>query len=114
VKGKWASSMEKRAFQRISVRLDGSFYSHDTSCIAYIRNVSPLGVNAIIAPMHCTAGFAEETKQELKIHTPSGETITLNCIRKWSYSISPQGLTKEIGFEIIDPPIQYKNFLTTL
>ncbi|MHA2219579.1 MAG: hypothetical protein ACXACY_27040, partial [Candidatus Hodarchaeales archaeon] len=77
-------------------------------------NVSALGVNAIITPMNCATDFLKEAKHELKIHISSGDTIKLNCIRKWSSSISPQGLTKEIGLEIIDPPKQYKEFLSTL
>jgi hypothetical protein len=106
--------MEKRAYKRIPVKLEGKFFSNDTNCIAYIRNVSALGVNAIITPINCATDFHKKAKQELKIHISSGDTITLNCIRKWSSSISPQGLTKEIGLEIIDPPIQYKDFLSTL
>ncbi|MHA2219490.1 MAG: hypothetical protein ACXACY_26570, partial [Candidatus Hodarchaeales archaeon] len=102
------------AYERISVKLEGKFFSNDTSCIAYIRNVSALGVNAIITPLNCAKYFLKEAKHELKMHIPSGDTIKLNCIRKWSSSISPQGLTKEIGLEIIDPPNQYKEFLSTL
>jgi hypothetical protein len=112
--GKPISLKEKRAFQRISVRLDGNLFSHDTSCLAYIGNISALGVNVIIAPTHCSSAFVEETKQESQMNIPSGETIKLNCISRWSSSISPQGLMKEIGLEIIAPPPQYKDFLTTL
>jgi hypothetical protein len=106
--------MKKRAYERIPVKLEGKFISNDTSCIAYIRNVSAFGVNAIITPMNCSTDFLKEANHELIIHISSGDTITLNCIRKWSSSISPQGLTKEIGLEIIDPPKQYKEFLSTL
>jgi hypothetical protein len=106
--------MEKRAFKRTSVKCEGNFIFDNISCVAYIRNVSALGVNAIITPMHCSPDFVKETKQELKLNTPSGATITLNCTRKWSSAIAPQGLTKEIGLEIIDPPIQYNELLNTL
>ncbi len=106
--------MKKRASKRISVRLDGTFISSNTHCMAYIRNVSDLGVNAIVSPIRCQGDFEKETDHELKVNVPSGETITLHCMRKWSASISPQGVTKEVGLEIIDPPAEYKKFLTTL
>jgi hypothetical protein len=67
--------MEKRAYRRIPVKLEGKFFSNDTSCIAYIRNVSALGVNAIITPMNCATDFLKEAKHELKIHISSGDTI---------------------------------------
>ncbi|MHA2219434.1 MAG: PilZ domain-containing protein [Candidatus Hodarchaeales archaeon] len=106
--------MIKRAYERIPVKLEGIFISNDTNCIAYIRNVSAFGVNAIITPLNCATDFLKEANYELIIHISSGETIKLNCLRKWSSSISPQGLTKEVGLEIIDPPNQYKEFLSTL
>jgi hypothetical protein len=106
--------MEKRAYKRIPVKLEGKLFSNDTNCIAYIRNVSALGVNAIITPMNCATDFFQETQHDLKIHLSSGATINLECRGRWLSAISPQGLTKEIGLEIIDPPIQYKEFLSTL
>lgn len=112
--GRPISLLEKRAFQRISVKLDGSLASHGTSCLAYIKNVSALGVNAIVTQVSGSTAFAEDAKQELQLNTPSGEKITLHCIKRWSSSISPQGKTKEIGLEIIAPPLQYQKFLATL
>jgi hypothetical protein len=105
---------EKRAYKRIPVKLEGNFVSNDTSHIAFIRNVSEYGANAIFSSMKTAKGFITETQHDLKIHLSSGATINLKCTGKWSSSISPQGLTKEIGVEIIDPPIQYKEFLNTL
>lgn len=106
--------MEKRAYRRIPVKLEGEFISNDISYIVYIRNVSEYGANAIIAPLKSAKDFITEKKHELKIQLVSGETLNLSCKGKWSSPVSFQGLTKEIGLEIIDPPVQYKKFLTTL
>jgi hypothetical protein len=106
--------MKTRAYKRIPVKLEGKFISDDTSYIAYMRNVSEYGANVIITPMKSEKDFITETIHELKIRLVSGETINLSCSGKWSTTISPQGFTKEIGLEIINPPIQYNKFLTNL
>lgn len=106
--------MEKRAYRRIPVKLEGEFISDDISYIVYIRNMSEYGANAIIAPLKSAKDFTSEKTHELKIRLVSGETLNLSCKGKWSSAVSFQGLTKEIGLEIIDPPLQYKEFLTTL
>jgi hypothetical protein len=108
------SDIEKRAYKRIPVHLEGEFTSNDTNHTAYIRNVSEYGANAIFTSMKSAKNYITKTKHKLKIQLPSGETINLSCRGQWSTSISLQGFTKEIGLEIIDPPIQYKEFLSTL
>jgi hypothetical protein len=50
----------------------------------------------------------------LKLKLSNGDTIKLNCNVKWSYDNSTEDMTNSVGLEIIDPPVEYKEFLKTL
>jgi hypothetical protein len=53
----------------------------------------------------------------LKFQIPSGETLNLNCEVIWLYTkkTPPPGFKQNnIGMEIIDPPLKYKEFFKTL
>jgi hypothetical protein len=106
--------VEKRCFNRIPVSLEAELISDDKNHAAIVEDISENGLKIIIAPIKHKINFTPEIKLELKLHLPSGEPLNLSCKKKWLYKISAHGSTMRIGIEIIEPPTQYKKFLTTL
>jgi hypothetical protein len=67
-----------------------------------------------IIPTRTLRDFATGIKLDLTFQIPSGETLNLYCRKIWSFRITPRSLIKRIGMEIIDPPVEYREFLTSL
>ena len=106
--------MEKRFGKRIHVGLEGKLTSDDISYFTFVQNISENGLNAIITPLNTTMNFTPETEYEVQLQSPSGETLSLHCRKRWSHAISPHGLTRKIGMEILAPPAKYKELLSSL
>lgn len=106
--------MEKRAYKRIPVSLGAEVTCGEVLHVAFIRNVSERGLYMITAPIEVTMDYKFRTMSEVKIPLPSGSTLDLYGRVMWKNKISPHGLTWEMGMEIIDPPLQYQEFISTL
>jgi hypothetical protein len=106
--------MEKRAHKRIPVSIEAELTSEGIQCVAYIRNVSEGGINTIITPVLESGDFTPATELNLKFRLPYGEAVNLKCRKKWSHEISPHKPTVNVGVEIINPPIEYMEFLHSL
>jgi hypothetical protein len=50
----------------------------------------------------------------LKPELPSGETVTLDCKVVWSEKDKLDGVTNNLGLEILEIPPQYDAFVKTL
>ena len=107
--------MDGRISKRISVILDGEIISHSRHCSAIVNNISENGIFVKI-PLK-----EREKKQSLdlnffslKLQLPTGDLVSLNCIKKWSYQHSSGSLIEHIGIEVINPPQQYKKYLKSL
>ncbi|MCK5138709.1 MAG: PilZ domain-containing protein [Thermodesulfovibrionia bacterium] len=106
--------MERRHSKRISISLEADLISDGKSYAAIVRDISEQGLHIIITLMKNTTYFTLGTKLRLKIHHTPGETVNLNCKKRWSFRISPHGPTMMIGMEITDSPPKYKEFFKTL
>jgi hypothetical protein len=105
---------EKRTYKRITANLEGVLLNDNISYVAFIRNFSEHGLNTIVTPLKTSVNFILQEKIDLKLNIPSGKTINLHCRKRWSHDISLSRLTKNIGVEIIEPPIMYIEFINTL
>ncbi len=107
--------MEKRSFRRITENLDAEVFLDGISHSGIIMNFSENGLYLITATIYSIFDIARETLLELKCQLPSKEILNLNCEVKWfKKKNSPYGVTFSMGMEIIDPPLRYKEFVSTL
>lgn len=111
----FVKSFEKRIHTRVSCALEIELISNEMSCAAFIKNISENGLNITLNPLTTALDLETEKKFEVKFQVPPGEEcLNLFCEKKWSTGVHPQGLMREVGIEIIDPPDKYKAFLNTL
>jgi hypothetical protein len=106
--------MERRIYKRIPVGLDANISVDDTSYSVYIGNMSAHGVYLMTVQDEKDVTSQEKDEFQLRLKMCTGETLILQCRKKWSYTISPRSLMSRMGLEIIDPPLQFKEFLFLL
>jgi hypothetical protein len=106
--------MEKRAFQRTPVRIEADLISDYLNFAAFIGNISARGLHIITIHTEDRMDFIQATPLDLKFQIPSGEMLSLHCKKRWSSTITSNSLLWRTGMEIIDPPTQYKKFLTMI
>ena len=115
------SYAQKQQFKRYNVNLVSIVSSDATSYAGFIKNASEEGL------AYETYSFASTLKKlsakkliDLMLKMPSGETLNFNCEIKWSSLLaSPWPLplnysTINMGMKIIDPPLQYREYVKTL
>lgn len=105
--------MERRRSKRKVLRLKAERISGNQRHAVFIENLSENGIH-IITPSKTAIDIDPGTPLELKFQFLSGKIMNLHCNVKWSHKIPPNGLTRSVGIEIIDPPPKYKEFLKTL
>jgi hypothetical protein len=105
---------ERRCSNRLTVNLNAERLSCSKNCSVFIENLSENGIHMITAPAKTSNLFVPGSEVELKLKTADGETIKLHCNVKWSYDNSPEDMTNSVGLEIIDPPLEYKEFIKNL
>ncbi|TNF53488.1 PilZ domain-containing protein [bacterium] len=111
----FVKSFEKRTHKRISLGLDIEIITNEMNCAAFTKNISENGLNITLNPLNTSLDLKTEKKFEVKFQIPPGEEcLNLFCEKKWLSEVPPQGLMKEVGIEIIDPPHRYIEFLNTL
>ncbi|MEE9524752.1 MAG: PilZ domain-containing protein [Thermodesulfovibrionales bacterium] len=107
--------MEKRRTKRITVSMKAERISGNLKKAVMIENISESGINMITAPAKTAARFKPGIDVRLKFRLSNGEILNLNCKVRWSYTKVPtDGLTSNVGLEIIDPPKEYRKFVKTL
>lgn len=106
--------MNTSRIKRIPVELKAEFVAGFTRHEGVIENVSRNGLCMKIIQASADIEVAPDSKLDLTFQLPTGKKMNLNCKKVWSYKITSRSLIKRIGMEIIDPPSQYKRFLTTL
>ncbi len=107
--------MEKRRSRRIKINLNAERISGNERYGVFIENISENGIHIITTPSSEHRKYTAGTGIDLKFHLNSGETLKLHCKVIWSYSkVPPNGQTDSIGLEIIDPPLQYIEFVRAL
>lgn len=107
-------SREKRHSCRKKVSLGAKLSSNGKSSAGFINNLSKNGVFVRTTSMVSNTNFNHGKVFDLKFQTFSGKTLSLQCKVQWSCKTPPLGLTDCVGMEIIDPPLEYSEFLKTL
>jgi hypothetical protein len=107
--------LEKRRSPRVNFKVRAESTLGDSRYKGYIENFSQEGVLKIIPDgnvIHILPG----TTLGLRLETPSGEKLTLECEVKWlrHHTNLPFGLNHHVGMEIKDPPQHYKEFVHEL
>lgn len=108
--------MERRRFKRIDFNLDGELISNNKSYMVFTKNLSQNSIHLSTLLAKTSIDFNSEADLELKIKSPSGETLHLLCETLWlhSYKTPAHGLTNNMCVKIINPPSKYMEFLKTL
>jgi len=104
--------MERRRARRVTINLKAERISCVNNCSVFIENISETGIYIITAPDKKNR-YIPGTEMGLELELSNGKTINLNCNVKWAESTTDDK-SKSVGLEIIDPPLEYKEFLKTL
>jgi len=108
-------AMEKRRSKRIKVNLKAERISGDEKYGVFIENISEHGICMITTHSKAHSRYIPGTDIDLRFRLSSGKTLNLFCKVIWAHlRIPPDGLTDSIGLEIIDPPLQYIEFVGSL
>lgn len=107
--------MEKRRSKRITVDLTAERISGNEKYGVFIENISENGIHLLTTHTVQHTNFSAGKNIDLRLHISRKKTLTLLCKIKWScLKTPPNGLTDSIGLEIIDPPLQYIEFVRAL
>ena len=106
--------MPERACKRIPLNLEVRIVSCSASYTAFVRNISENGFHAKMANISSGEFTPSESYIDLIFPLPTGDTVNLNCKKKWSYKSTSNSYIENIGAEIIDPPREYKNYYRTI
>jgi len=104
--------MERRRARRVTINLKAERISCINDCSVFIENISETGIYLITAPEKKNT-YIPGTEMDLELELSTGKTINLNCNVKWAEN-STDEKSKSVGLEIINPPLEYKDFLKTL
>ena len=106
---------EKRHARRITESLDAEIISGNSSYSGIIMNFSEDGLYMITATANTVVDITTSAILQLKCTLPSGKRVTIKCEVKWFQTkSSPHGVSFSMGMQIIDPPAEYREFITSL
>jgi hypothetical protein len=109
------NDMEKRIANRKVCNLEADIISGGIKCQGFIENVSEGGVEYLMtSEIISSENFTPDKRIELNFRTPSGEELKLDCEVRWFLKVSPDHNRQSLGIKIIDPPLEYKEFIKTL
>jgi hypothetical protein len=106
--------MKKRAHKRVSTSEDAELVYGVIKQSAVVGNISRNGLYIITTHSDIIREFTPGTEFKLNFRLPSGETINLLCVKRWSHRTSHHALTKSIGLELINPPREYTMYVEDL
>jgi hypothetical protein len=105
----------QRCSKRFNVRLKSVILSKQQSYAGYLENVSNERLAYTMSNVNYTSqDFAPEKIIKLIFLTPFGETLNLNCEIIWTSALLPDYVTFCMGMKIIEPPSEYRKYITTL
>ena len=106
--------MTRRICNRIYVGLEAELFSYSSSHTAFIENISEYGMYVKVASDNNIDSNNSDSCLKLKLQLPSGNSLKLKCMRVWSYKNTANSLIERIGFQVIDPPDEYRDFYNIL
>jgi hypothetical protein len=110
-KSPFMDPIEKRVHRRRSVVLEAKVIYRGFSYAAFVGDISEKGLYMITSPVGVMRDFNTDTKNALTLLNSSREVLSLQFREIWSDDVSPYGLTKRVGVEIIDPSFVFRNFV---
>lgn len=107
--------MERRRHKRIYVHLKASITVDDEMYDGYIENISESGVRFLMSsPSRFKDDFLSNKKIELNLQMQPGITIVLDCVATWAKRGVTTDKTIGVGLNIINPPIEYGEWVRSL
>jgi CheY-like chemotaxis protein len=106
--------MEKRSAERHIVDFKTELSYGGKYYAGVVENISENGLYMTAYPLNTGIHFTSGEALELKFQLSSREVIKLPCEVKWSYKTYPHGSAFSIGTEIVESPLEYKEFIKSL
>jgi hypothetical protein len=108
--------MNKRRYKRVDFRLNADIIYGNKNYKGHIENFSETGIFKIVFPEERVVDFIPGTVISVKFQVPSGEILNLDCEIRWLRinTDSPFALKYHMGMEIIEPPQEYRQFLSSI
>lgn len=110
-KSPFMEPLEKRLHRRRSVVLEAKVIYRGFSYAAFVGDISERGLYMITSPVGVMRDVTTDTKNTLTLLKSSREVLSLRFREVWSDDVSPCGLTKRVGVEIIDQSFVFRNFV---
>jgi len=105
--------MDKRYSKRIPVSIEVHITWGDITYRAFITDVSENGLYVIAPSGEKEFASRDKSSVKVKFHPPFGRMMELLCKEVWSDNTAAGHSTQTIGFEIQNPPDEYKEFYKT-
>jgi len=107
--------MEKRRCKRFRVNLNAERISGKDKYGVFIENISETGIHILTTHSQAHKVYLPGREIDLNFRLSSGRSMNLHCRVKWVHPKNPpDDLTDSIGLEIINPPMQYVDFVHSL
>ncbi|UCD36290.1 MAG: PilZ domain-containing protein [Nitrospiraceae bacterium] len=107
--------MEKRRAGRITDNLNAELTTGGKSYSGIIMNFSGSGLCLVTATAGTVVDITPSTIIQLKCQLPSKKSVPMKCEVKWFHTKnSLHGVSFSIGLEIINPPKEYREFVSSL
>ena len=107
--------MERRRSNRIAVNLKAQRISGDEKHTVFIEDISESGIHIITAPSVAYKKYTPGMEIDVRFQISAREKITLHCKTRWAYhKMPPEKEIDSIGLEILDPPVEYIEFIKVL
>jgi hypothetical protein len=107
--------MDSRRSKRKIDNLEAEIVLDEMCYSGIVMNLSEKGLYMVTATKYSVDDIKPSKVIKMKCQLPSGDVLSMNCEVKWFRTKnSPYGITFSVGMEIIDPPVQYREFLRTL
>lgn len=109
-------SIKKRRYERKQLNLRAVMTVGKDSYSCVIQNLSLYGAYIKADLLGTSVEFYADTSAELKYQIPTGEILNLNGEIKWTRvdSSGPDHFVHHIGIEIMTPPAEFIEFVSTL
>ncbi|MHA2010672.1 MAG: PilZ domain-containing protein [Promethearchaeota archaeon] len=106
--------MQKRFSDRIKVDLEAEIILNNASYEGKIENICDEGIFMKVFPENCDIDFHPGTIFKLIPELPFGEAVSLDCKVIWSEKDAADGVTNNLGLQILEIPPEYDEFVKTL
>lgn len=96
--------MDKRDYKRITIGFKADIMRKDNTYECIIDNLSENGALITTDATEDELDLRPGEMIEIKFQPAASEILILQCRIKWIDKVSPKGLSRRIGVEIITPP----------